>query len=143
VYRGPHFPRGADVGARFGEGPTLLRYIAAPGSGDVRAGEQVAVLLRWDRAADRGELVNVALVGPDGRVLVQDERPVGADGPDEQGLPGGIHRLTIPNRPLPGEYRVVARVTEGRGRPGQAVTAGPDVGSDTVTLRTILVSAER
>ena len=143
VYRGPHFPRGEIVGAQIGGRLTLLRYDAAPGSGDVRAGEEVTVLLRWDRPAEHGELVSLALVAPDGRILVQDARPVGADGPDANGQPGEVHRLTIPNRPRAGEYRLVARVTEGRGRPPLPVTVGPATGADELTLRTFRVSAER
>ena len=143
VYRGPHFPRGDAVGTAFGGRLTLVRFDAAPGSGDVRAGEEVTVLLRWDSPANRGEQAGIALVGPDGSVLVQDERPAGADGPDENGQPGEIHRLTIPNRPPAGEYRLVARVTEGRGRPALPATSGPAAGAGEVTLRTIQVSANR
>ena len=143
IYRGPHYPRGEAIDAELGGRLTLLHYVAAPGSGDVRAGEEVTVLLRWDRPAERGEHVNVALVGPDGQVLVQDARPVGADGPDENGQPGEVHRLTIPNRPPAGEYRLVVRVTEGRGRPTLPVTAGPSAGHEDVTLRAVQVSAER
>ncbi len=143
VYRGPHYPLGAAIGAEFDGRLTLLGYVAAPGSGDVRAGEEVTVLLRWDRPAERGEQANIALVGPDGGAFVQDERPVGADGPDENGQPGQLHRLTIPNRPRTGDYRLVVRVTEGRGRAALPVTSGPATGPDEVTLRSFQVSADR
>src|SRR3712207_9516273 len=63
---------GGAVGAEFGGRPTLLTYTAAPGESDVRAGEEVTVLLRWDRAPAGGEQAVVALAGPDGRALVQD-----------------------------------------------------------------------
>ena len=53
VYRGPHYPTGGDLGADMG-GVTLLSYLAAPGSGDLRAGEEVTAQLRWDRAATVG-----------------------------------------------------------------------------------------
>jgi len=143
VYRGPHYPLGGPVGAQFGGRVTLVEYVAAPGAGDVRGGEEVAVLLRWDRAPAGGEQAVVALVGADGATLAQDARPVGDDGPDGYGRPGEIHRLTIPNRPRAGEYRLMVRVTEGRGRGALSIVGGQEPGTDHATLRTVRVGAER
>ena len=139
VYRGPHYPAGGAVGAAFADRVTLVEYVASPGSGDPRPTEEVGVLLRWDRGPEAGERAVVAIVGPDGRVAVQDERPVGGDGPDAQGRPGEIHTLMIPRATPPGEYRLAVRVVDPRTRASLPVSAGQQVGGDTVVLRTLSV----
>ncbi|MGE3273363.1 MAG: ArnT family glycosyltransferase, partial [Chloroflexota bacterium] len=77
VYRGPHYPTGADLNLEIGGRATLVRYVAAPGTGPMRPTEEATVLLRWDRPASRQERAVVAIVGADGRALVQDERGLG------------------------------------------------------------------
>lgn len=134
VYQGPHFPTGAELGADFGGRATLVRYDAAPGSGPMRPGEEATILLRWDRPTSGGERVLVAIIGPDGRIVVQDERQLGADGPDERGQPGDLHRLTLPKQLAPGTYQLVVRAQDGSTR---AVL--PVAGGDQATLREIVV----
>jgi hypothetical protein len=97
-------------------------------------------LLRWDRPATAQGRTLIQVVGQDGQIVVQDERPLGSDGPDEQGQPGELHRLTIPPRTPPGAYRLVVRVQDGRSRAAQPVTAGPGAGGEVVTLRNLVVS---
>lgn len=138
VYRGPHHPHGAAVGAELGGLVTLLQYTMAPGGGDLRPGEEVLTLLRWDRLAGHGERAVVAVLAPDGRVVVQDERPLGDDGPDEHGQPGETHRLTLPARTPPGTYWLAARAL-GRGGAALPVTAGGRLGDDWVILRDLQV----
>jgi hypothetical protein len=139
VYRGPHYPAGADLGVELGGRVVLVGFVAAPGSGNLRPGEELAVGLRWDRAASAQERAVVAVLAADGRTVVQDELPLGADGPDERGQPGELHRLTVPPRTPPGTYRLVARVLDGRGRAPLPVSAGPEVGQDLVPLRELSV----
>ncbi|HYU17148.1 MAG TPA: hypothetical protein VEQ11_00435 [Chloroflexota bacterium] len=141
VYRGPHYPHAETLGADFGGRVTLLSYVAAPGSGVVQPGDEMQVQLRWDRPPSGDERAAVALVGFDGRQIIQDERQVGADGPDEAGQPGEIHRLTIPSGTPPAEYRLAVRVTDPRARVTLQFAAGPRAGSDTLALRTIVVRA--
>jgi hypothetical protein len=140
VYRGPHYPATFELGATLSSGLTLVRAIVAPGSGDVRPGEELTVLLRWDRPAAQQERVLVQVLGPDGRIVVQDDRPAGSDGPDAQGQPGEVHRLTIPPRTPPGTYRLVVRVQDGRTRAGLSVMAGAGAGSEVVPVRDLVVS---
>jgi hypothetical protein len=139
VYRGPHYPVGGAIGADVGGGVTLLSYLAAPGRGDVRAGEEVTVQLRWNRAPSAELRATVAIQAPDGRVVVQDERPVGADGPDERGQPGEIHRLTIPARTPRGEYRLAVRVVDPRARAPLPSTPSREPGQDWIVLRPVSV----
>jgi hypothetical protein len=134
VYQGPHFPTGADLNADFGGRARLLRYDAAPGTGPMRATEEATVLLRWDRPTTHVERVLVSIVGADGKVVVQDERQLGADGPNAQGQPGDLHRLTLPKAVTPGTYQLVARVQDGRTR-----AAVPVAGSEQLILREIVV----
>jgi hypothetical protein len=141
VYRGPHYPEGAIVGADVGGGVTLLSYLAAPGRGDVRSGEEVTVQLRWNQAPPSELRVTVAIQAPDGRAVVQDERPVGVDGPDELGQPGEIHRLTIPARTPKGEYRLAVRVLDPRARAPQPSTPSREPGQDWITLRPVTIGA--
>ncbi|MCC6179056.1 MAG: glycosyltransferase family 39 protein [Chloroflexi bacterium] len=143
VYRGPHFPDGGAVGAGFGERVTLDAFVAAPGSGKVRPGEEIVALLRWDRPANQGERAAVAVVSRDGRVVVEDERPVGADGPNEYGQPGEIHRLTVPSGVAAGEYALTVRIVESGARTALTVTSGPHTGTDSVPLRALTVEAAR
>ncbi|MCC7372243.1 MAG: glycosyltransferase family 39 protein [Chloroflexi bacterium] len=139
VYQGPHYPTGADLDADFGGRARLLRYDAAPGTGVMRATEELTVLLRWDRPATAGERVVVGVVAADGRLLVQDERPLGADGPNAEGQPGELHRLTLPRQTAPGTYRLTLRVQDGRTRAAVPVTGGPQSGQESVLLREIVV----
>jgi hypothetical protein len=117
----------------------LASYLVAPGSGAVRPGEEIQVLLRW-HAAGGTDRATVALVAVDGRgIVVQDGRPVGADGPDEAGQPGEIHRLTVPPRTPPGEYRLDVWVEEAGNRLALAVTPGTPGGAGTLTLRAVTI----
>jgi len=138
VYRGPHYPTGGDLGADMG-GVTLLSYLAAPGSGDLRTGEEVTVQLRWDRAPSSNLRVTVAVQAADGRIVVQDESAVGKDGPDERGRPGEIHRLTIPARTPPGSYRLAVRVLNPRARAPQPSTPSREPGQGWLVLRSLTV----
>jgi hypothetical protein len=140
VYRGPHYPETIELGAQLGGRLTLVRAVVAPGSGDVQPGEELMALLRWDRAGSGPERVLVQMVASDGKIVVQDERPAGSDGPDEQGQPGELHRLTIPPRTPPGTYRLIVRVQDGRTRAALPVTAGPGAGGDIVAVRDLMVS---
>jgi hypothetical protein len=140
VYRGPHYPLPVEHGIDFGGAVTLLRSVSAPGSGDVRPGEEVTVGLRWDRATAAQERVVVAILTADGHAVVQDERPVGADGPDERGQPGDLHRLTMPPSTPPGPHRLAIRVLDGRSRTAVPVTGGSLAGQEWVTLRDLVVS---
>ena len=97
------------------------------------------MLLRWDRPVTADERVVVAITGPDGRVVAQNERPVGGEGPDEQGRPGEIHTLMVPRGAAPGEYQLTARVIDPRTRASLPVTAGPAAGQDTIVLRTLTI----
>jgi hypothetical protein len=134
VYQGPHFPTGADLNADFDGQTRLLRYDSAPGSGPMRATEEATVLLRWDRPTTNGERVLVSIVGADGRAIVQDERQLGADGPDAQGQPGDLHRLALPKQVTPGTYQLIVRVQDGRSR-----AAVPVAGGEQLALREIVV----
>jgi hypothetical protein len=140
VYIGPHYPQAIELGAQVGGRLTLVRAIVAPGSGDLRPGEELMALLRWDRPSTAQERALIQVVGPDGRIVVQDERPLGSDGPDEQGQPGELHRLTIPPRTPPGAYRLVVRVQDGRTRAALPVTGGPSAGGEVVAVRDLVVS---
>jgi hypothetical protein len=140
VYKGPHYPRTLDLGAQIGGRLTLLRAVIAPGSGNLLPTEEVTAGLRWDRPASNQERVLVQVLAPDGKVVVQDERPLGSDGPDDQGQPGEVHHLTIPPRTPPGAYRLVARIHDGRTRAALPVTAGPGSGGEIVPLRDLTVS---
>jgi len=95
-------------------------------------------LLRWDAPAPGDERSTVLLLGPGDRAIVQDERPVGADGPDPEGRPGEVHRLTVPPRTAAGEYRLAVRVSDPRGAGSLPPTAGEE-GIDWVVLRTVVV----
>ena len=138
VYRGPHFPIGGPIDADFGGRVRLAEFLAAPGSRWVRAGDEIEVLLRWDAAAPGDERSTVLLLGPADRVIAQDERPVGADGPDPDGRPGEVHRLAVPPRTAAGEYRLAVRVSDPRGAGSLPPTAG-EAGADWVVLRTVVV----
>ncbi|MGE3273008.1 MAG: hypothetical protein AB7P40_30020, partial [Chloroflexota bacterium] len=139
VYRGPHYPTGADLNLEIGGRATLVRYVAAPGTGPMRPTEEATVLLRWDRPAGRQERAVVAIVGADGRALVQDERGLGEDGPDANGQPGDLHRLPLPKTVTPGTYQLVVRVLDGRGGQALPVTGGAQAGAEQVILRDIVV----
>jgi hypothetical protein len=140
VYTGPHYPTTFDLGTTIGGRVTLVRAVIAPGSGTLLPTEEVTVGLRWDKPSSNQERVSVQVLASDGKVVVQDERPLGSDGPDEQGQPGEIHHLTIPPRTAAGTYRLVARVQEGRTRAAVPVTAGPGAGGEIVPLRDLTVS---
>src|SRR6185295_10041738 len=94
---------------------------------------------RWNGGATAQNRAMVAVVGSDGKVVVQDERPVGGDGPDENGQPGELHRLTIPPRVPPGQYALTVRVTSGPARAPLPVTTGPGKGESTIVLRALTV----
>jgi hypothetical protein len=139
VYKGPHYPTTLDLGAQIGGRLTLLQAVIAPGSGDLLPTEEVTVGLRWDRTAGNQERVAVQVLASDGKVVVQDDRPLGSDGPDAQGRPGEVHHLTVPPRTPPGTYRLIARVQDGRTRAAVPVTAGPGSGGEIVPLRDLTV----
>lgn len=139
VYKGPHYPMGGAIGVDVVGGVTLLSYLAAPGQGDVRAGEEVTVQLRWNQVPSTESRVTVAIQAADGRSVVQDERPVGADGPDERGQPGEIHRLTIPARTPKGDYRLAVRVADPRARAPQPSTPSREPGQEWIVLRPVSV----
>mgnify|MGYP000919707592 CR=1 FL=1 len=139
VYRGPHAPATGEIGAELGGRLMLLRAVTAPGSGAVRSGEEVTVGLRWRGPGTAQDRALVAIMGADGRVVVQDERPVGGDGPDENGQPGDLHRLTLPARVPPGQYALTVRVTDARTRQALPVTAGPGQGESSIVLRSLTV----
>jgi hypothetical protein len=140
VYRGPHHPVTVEHGIDFANRALLVRSAVAPGSSDVQPGEEVTVGLRWERPAGR-ERIEVAVRGLDGQVVVREVRPVGADGPNEQGQPGDLVRLTVPPRTPPGSYTLAIRVLDesGRSLPPVASASLPD-GDAWVTLRDLTVS---
>jgi hypothetical protein len=141
VYRGPHYPATVEHGIDVGGRVTLVRSTVAPGSGDPRPGEELMVGLRWDRAAGNQERVVVAILDGDGRAIVRDERPVGGDGPDERGQPGDLHRLTVPPRTPPGQYRLAIQVQDGQRRPVPPISsAGRPEGDEWLTIRDLTVS---
>jgi hypothetical protein len=105
-----------DLGISFGGLTTLVQAVVAPGSGDVRPGEEVIAGLRWDRALSPRDRVTVAILRDDGQTVVRVERQIGADGPDERGQPGDQHRLTVPPRTAPGSYRLAVRAQDAQGR---------------------------
>jgi len=133
VYRGPHYPVTTEHGTDLGGRTTLVRSVVAPGSGSLRPGEELTVGLRWDRST--AARVIVELLGPDGRAVAQADRPLGDDGPDAQGQPGEIHRLTVPPRTPPGSYRLALRVLDGQSRAPLAVAAGAQAEQSQLMLR--------
>jgi hypothetical protein len=141
VYRGPHYPLISETRTNFGNTVTLVRSAVSPGTGDVRPGEEVMAGLRWDRAGSDGERVVVAIFALDRQPIVRDQTQIGADGPDEHGQPGEIHRLTLPARTPPGRYRLAFRVEDRAGRPLPIVVAdGAQVAGEWHGLRDFLVS---
>jgi hypothetical protein len=140
VYRGPHYPVSTEQWIGFGDRVTLIRDVMAPGSADLRAGEELTISLRWDRAPAAQERVIVAILGPDGRPVVQDERKIGEDGPDQRGQPGDLHRLTVPARTAPGTYRLVLRVVDGRTRATVPASGGSAADGDWLVVRDLAVT---
>jgi hypothetical protein len=140
VYRGPHYPVSTELWLTFDDRVTLVRDVTAPGSFDVRAGDEVMVGLRWERPAPAQERVVVAILAPDGRPVVQDERQVGEDGPDARGQPGDLHRLTVPPRTPPGTHRLAMRVLDGRSRATLAAAGSPAVEGEWLILRDLAVT---
>jgi hypothetical protein len=141
VYRGPHAPVTVERGLNFANRVTLVRSTVAPGSLDVRPGEEVTVGLRWTQSAGERERVVVAILLPTQHAVVQSARPYGADGPDENGQPGDIHRLVVPPRTPPGTYRLAIRVHDPRGRGGPIIS--PTTGNawnEWATLHELTVS---
>jgi hypothetical protein len=141
VFQGPHLPVVSDLGISFGGVTTLLRAVVAPGSGDLRPGEEVIAGLRWDRALSSRDRVTVSILRDDGQIVVRDERQIGADGPDERGQPGDQHRLTVPPRTPPGSYRLAVRAHDAEGRVIRPVGADSvPFASEWLTLRELTVS---
>ena len=139
VYRGPHYPLGGPVNASFDGRVTLLEFLAAPGARAVNAGDEIQTLLRWDRVSDGREQAALLLLDQAGRVVVQDQRPLGADGPDQLGRPGEIHRLTVPPRTAAGEHLLGVRVIDPSARASLPVAGDSQASVDTAVLRTIVV----
>jgi len=141
VYLGPHSPVTVERGLNFANRVTLVRSTVAPGSLDVRPGEELTVGLRWTHAAGERERTVVAILLPTEQAVVQSARPLGADGPDENGQPGDIHRLVVPPRTPPGTYRLAIRVEDPRGR-GLPIMAsdGATPGNEWATLHELTVS---
>ena len=88
VYRGPHYPASAEPWSRLRRpghagARTWWRRAAATSARARRS----TVGLRWDRATAAQERVIVAILGPDGQAMVQDERQVGEDGRTSAGSP--------------------------------------------------------
>jgi hypothetical protein len=141
VYQGPHLPVVRDLGISFGGLTTLVQTVVAPGSGDVRPGEEVVAGLRWDRALSARDRVTVAMLRDDGQIIVRDERQIGADGPDERGQPGDQHRLTVPPRTPPGSYCLAVRAQDAQGHVMRPVGADSVPFADEwLTLRELTVS---
>jgi hypothetical protein len=126
VYRGPRFPVRATLDAAFGETVSLAEYVLAPGSASIGPSEELQLLLRWDRAAEGSLLATAELIDGSGRTIVRDERPVGADGPDEAGRPSETHRITVPSRTHPGDYTLAVRIVDPRSRSVLRVAGGAE-----------------
>lgn len=135
VYQGPHYPARHTIEASFGDAAVLAEYVLAPGSALVRPTEEIQILLRWARVGEGGWLSRVSLVNAGGRVVADDERIVGADGPDETGRPAELHRLTVPARTPPGEFSLAIRVLDARGR----LAAPVSVTEESLDLRKVTV----
>ena len=140
IYRGPHFPVSTEQWTAFGDRVTLVRDVMAPGSAELRPGEELMIGLRWERATPAQERVIVAILGPDGRPVVQNERKVGEDGPDERGQPGDLHRLIVPPRTPPGTYRLALRVADGQSRATLAATGSSAADGDWLIVRDLAVT---
>jgi hypothetical protein len=112
VYRGPRYPLQQPFDLRLANGAALRELVLAPGSGRVRPGEEVMVMLRWEPTGSGNPRAVVALVAADGQRIVESAAAVGADGPDARGLVGETHRLTVPQRQRPGELVVALSVVE-------------------------------
>ncbi|MFN8521711.1 MAG: glycosyltransferase family 39 protein [Chloroflexota bacterium] len=117
VYRGPHYPTMLTPNTQVGPGATLREVLVAPGSGAVKGGDEILVLLRWEAGLPEGGLSRLTLQDAAGRGVAQDQRPLGGDGPDVRGLPGDRHVLMVPARTPRGQYDVVAAFA---GLPGGA-----------------------
>ena len=70
-----------------------------------------------------------------GRAIAREERPLGADGPDEAGRVADSHRLTVPPRTQPGDYNLAVSVVDPRSRSVLRAAGG----ADALTLHLITV----
>ena len=72
--------------------------------------------------------------------VVQDERKVGEDGPDQRGRPGDLHRLTVPPRTAPGTYRLALRVVDGQTRATVPASGSSAADGDWLVVRDLAVT---
>jgi hypothetical protein len=135
VYRGPRFPARATLEAVFGETVSLAEYVLAPGSASIGPSEELHLLLRWDRPGPDTLLATVELLDGSGRAIARNERPLGADGPDDAGRVAESHHLTIPPRAQPGDYHLAVSVSDPRSRSVLRVAGG----AEALTLHQITV----
>jgi 4-amino-4-deoxy-L-arabinose transferase-like glycosyltransferase len=118
VYRGPHFPSDRTLGAQFGQQLQLESAVFAPGSGLARAGDDLLARLRWRPLVGADSLASVLrLLGPDGRVTLQDRQPL-ARALRQDGLLVVEVQLHLPPGLQPGQYQLQALADDPRtGRP--------------------------
>ncbi len=106
-------PVGVRVGARFGDGVTLVGATLSPDR--PRPGAPLTVTLVWraDAPVGRNLKVFVHLAGPDGQPIAQDDAvPRHWTHPTDRWLVGeyveDAHTLPVPAAPPPGPYRLLA-----------------------------------
>ena len=131
IYRGPHLPVEQTIGQEFGDRLRLESVVVAPGSGRIRAGDELAVRLRWRQIGESEGLASVLrLVRVEGTSAVQDRQPLGR-GLREAGLLVVESRLRLPGTLAPGEYRLEVSLEGAQGGGGprslQSLTIQPAV----------------
>ncbi len=125
-------------------GVTFGQDVRLVGLDRAGAGQEIELDLHWQaaRLMERDYQVFVHVVGPDGRIVAQDDQaPGGAFYPTSAWLPGDTlvshHRLTLPDGARPGGYRLLVglydRATEQR---LPAAEAGGGALGDAVDLGT-------
>lgn len=117
IYPGPHLPAELTVGATFGDRARLQSAVVGPGSGQARAGDEVALRLRWEPSGDPGGLISSARVArSDGGTLVEDRRSL-AGALREGATLLAESRLRLPPSLPAGQYRLEVALLDPAGAP--------------------------